>query len=264
MGRKYVPKKGELMKRLIYIISLLTLFVPAIASAIGIEASIGAWYQDPEGYVSYKPLTSSDRLDIDQNLNYDKETKVFGRLKIDMPLVIPNIYFMATPSRFDGRGQKASFNFGGKSFTSDPFDSEVQLDHYDIALYYGIPGLKTLTLGILNVELGLNARIIDFYAKVDQPTTGITASKSATIPVPMVYAGVQIKPVDLLKIEAEVRGIAYSSNHYYDIIGRLKVAPFGPLFIAGGYRYEDIKMDYSDIESELKLKGPFLEAGIEF
>lgn len=253
-------------KNLIYLMVVLSLFVPAVAGAIGIEASIGAWNQDPEGYVSYKPLTSTDRLDIDQNLNYDKETKVFGRLKIDMPLVIPNIYLMATPSRFDGRGQKdVSFKFGDKTFNANvPFDSEVQLDHYDIALYYGIPGLKTLTLGILNIELGLNARIIDFYAKVDQPSTGLSASKSATIPVPMVYAGIQVKPIDLLKIEGELRGIAYSSNHYYDIIGRLKVSPFGPLFIAGGYRYEDVKIDYSDIESEFKLKGPFLEAGIEF
>lgn len=253
-------------KNLIYLMVVLSLFVPAVAGAIGIEASIGAWNQDPEGYVSYKPLTSTDRLDIDQNLNYDKETKVFGRLKIDMPLVIPNIYLMATPSRFDGRGQKdVNFKFGDKIFNANvPFDSEVQLDHYDIALYYGIPGLKTLTLGILNIELGLNARIIDFYAKVDQPSTGLSASKSATIPVPMVYAGIQVKPIDLLKIEGELRGIAYSSNHYYDIIGRLKVSPFGPLFIAGGYRYEDVKIDYSDIESEFKLKGPFLEAGIEF
>lgn len=253
-------------KNLIYLMVVLSLFVPAVAGAIGIEASIGAWNQDPEGYVSYKPSSSTDRLDIDQNLNYDKETKVFGRLKIDMPLVIPNIYLMATPSRFDGRGQKdVNFKFGDKIFNANvPFDSEVQLDHYDIALYYGIPGLKTLTLGILNIELGLNARIIDFYAKVDQPSTGLSASKSATIPVPMVYAGIQVKPIDLLKIEGELRGIAYSSNHYYDIIGRLKVSPFGPLFIAGGYRYEDVKIDYSDIESEFKLKGPFLEAGIEF
>lgn len=254
-------------RRLIYLMVIVSLFIPAIAGAIGIEASIGGWNQDPEGYVSYKPLpTSPGRLDIDKDLNYDKETKVFGRLKIDMPLVIPNIYIMATPSRFEGRGQKnVNFSFGGTQFSGNiDFDSEVQLDHYDIALYYGIPGLKTLTLGILNVELGLNARIIDFYAKVDQPATNLSASKSATIPVPMVYAGLQIKPIDLLKIEGELRGITYGSNHYYDIIGRLKVSPFGPLFIAGGYRYEDIKIDYSDIESELKLKGPFLEAGIEF
>lgn len=251
------------MKRLAYLMVFVSFLFPAIAGAIGIEGAIGVWNQDPEGYVSYK---SADRLDIDQDLNYDKETKVFGRLKIDMPLVIPNIYLMATPSRFDGRGQKnVNFKFGDKTFNANvPFDSEAHLDHYDIALYYGIPGLKTLTLGILNIELGLNARIIDFYAKVDQPATGLSASKSATIPVPMVYGGIQVKPVDLLQIEGEFRGIAYSSNHYYDIIGRLKIAPFGPLFIAGGYRYEDVKIDYSDIESEYKLKGPFLEAGIEF
>jgi len=254
------------MKKVVYLIILMILFIPVVSQAIGLEASLGVWNQDPEGYVSYKPLTATDRLDIDQNLNYDKETKTFGRLKIDMPLVIPNIYIMATPSKFDGRGQKdVNFKFGDKTFNASvPFDSEVQLDHYDIALYYGIPGLKTLTLGILNLELGLNARIIDFSAKVDQPSTGLSASKSATIPVPMVYAGVQISPVDLIKIEGELRGIAYSSNHYYDIIGRLKIKPFGPVFIAGGYRYEDIKIDYQDILSEVKLKGPFIEAGIEF
>lgn len=255
------------MKRIVYlvtVVAIMALSVPAISHAIGLEASIGGWAQDPEGYVSYKALTYADRLDIDQNLKYDKETKVFGRLKIDMPLMLPNIYLMATPSRFDGIGQKdISFNFGGKTFQKDvSFNSEVQLDHYDIALYYGIPGLKTLTLGILNVELGLNARIIDFFAKVEQLT--ISASKRATIPVPMVYGGIQVSPVDLLSVEGEFRGIAYSSNRYYDIIGRLRVKPFGPLFIAGGYRYEDIKIDYSDIESRVKLKGPFLEAGIEF
>jgi len=241
---------------------LVVFLLPLSVQAIGLEASLGVWNQDPEGYVSYK----GDPLDIDKDLKYDKETKAFGRLKIDMPLVIPNIYVMATPSKFDGRGEKnVSFNFGGKTFNANvPFTSEVQLDHYDIALYYGIPGLKTLTLGILNVELGLNARIIDFSAKVDQPLTGLSASKSATIPVPMIYAGLQVSPIDLINIEGEFRGIAYSSNHYYDIIGRLKVKPFGPLFIAGGYRYEDIKIDYQDILSEVKLKGPFVEAGIEF
>ncbi len=251
------------MKRII-LIGLILLFLPASGLAIGLEAGIGAWNQDPGGYVSYKPLTAADRLDIDKDLKYDKEIKAFGRLKIDMPLVIPNIYLMATPSKFSGRGVKnVEFYFGGTKFTLGvPFDSEVQLHHYDIALYYGIPGLKTLTLGVLNAEVGINARIIDFSAKVVQSTT--SASKSATLVVPMVYAGLQVSPLKLIKVEGEFRGIAYGSNHYYDIIGRLKVRPFGPLFIAGGYRYEDMKIDYQEILSEVKLKGPFVEAGIEF
>jgi hypothetical protein len=80
----------------------------------------------------------------------------------------------------------------------------------------------------------------------------------------MFYLGAQLKPVKYLSLEAEARGIAYSSNHYYDLIGRLKVQPFGPLFIAGGYRYEEVKVDQSDVKANITLKGPFLELGLVF
>lgn len=242
------------------------IFIPGITGAMGLEFSLGVWNQDPEGYASYKRISSSDELDIDRDLNFDSETKLFGRLKIDMPLILPNIYIMATPSKFEGDGNLTrNFKFGNYTFSASvPFSSMVRLDHYDIALFYGIPGLKTMTMGKLNVEAGINARIIDFEAEVSQPLTGLKASKSATIPVPMVYLGAQFKPVSLIGLEAEIRGIAYSSNHYYDLIGRVKVRPLKMFFIAGGYRYENLKIDYSDILGEVKIKGPFLEAGIEF
>ena len=242
--------------------SLTLLLAPAVSLAIGIEGSIGVWNQDPEGYISYK----GDSLDVDRDLRYDKKTKPFGRVKIDAPLILPNIYLMATQSKFSGRGQKdINFRFGNQNFNANvPFDSELKIDRYDVALYYGVPGLRLLTAGILNVEFGLNARIIEFSAKVVQPQTNTSASKSATIPVPMVYAGVQISPVGLVSLEGELRGIGYGSNRYVDAIGRLKVRFFGPAFVAGGYRYEELKIDYSDIRSKVKVKGPFVEAGLQF
>jgi outer membrane protein len=261
----------ERMKRALVIsIFMLLIISPAVASAIGFEAAVGGWNQDPSGFVSYKPLTASDRLDIASDLKYDKETKVFGRLKVDMPLIIPNIYIMATPMKFEGEGQKTvTFKFGDQSFNASvPFTSSVQMDHYDIAFYYGVPFLKLATLGKVNVEAGINARVIDFSAKVSQPTTGLTATKASTIPVPMVFLAAQVKPISLISLEVEARGITYNSNHYYDLIGRVKIRPIDfPVlkpFIAGGYRYEDIKIDYSDIISEIKVQGPFVEAGIEF
>ena len=80
----------------------------------------------------------------------------------------------------------------------------------------------------------------------------------------MVYLGAQLKPLKYLSFEAEARGIAYSSNHYYDLIGRLKVSPFGPLFVAAGYRYEKVKVDQSDVKVNIALQGPFLELGLVF
>ncbi len=181
-----------------------------------------------------------------------------GRLKIDMPSILPNIYLMATPSRFEAIGQKdTSFTFGGQTYQANvPFYSKTRLDHYDIALYYGIPGLKKLTNGVLSAELGLNVRIMDLYAKVEQSQNNISESKSLTVPIPMLYTGLQIRPVNLLSMEGELRGVAYNSNHYYDLIGRLKVKPVKYVFLAGGYRYQELKIDVSDVKSKVKLKGP--------
>lgn len=238
------------------------LVIPQIVPATGIEVAVGVWQQDPSGDIGYK----GEALNVGTDLKYDSETKFFGRAKIDMPLVIPNIYIMATPMKFEGTGTKnVSFTFGGKTFNGNvPFSSSLQLDHYDIALFYGIPFIKTATLGKFNAELGINARIIDFKAEISQSTTGLSESKSLTVPVPLLYIGAQLKPIKLIGIEAEARGIAYGTNHYYDFIGRLKVRPMGPIFISGGYRYEDIKIDKSDVNANLKFQGPFVEAGVEF
>ena len=66
----------------------------------------------PEGRV--KPLYST--IDVDSNLRYGKKTRPMGRLKIDMPSILPNKYLMATPSRFEAIGHKdASFTFGGRT-----------------------------------------------------------------------------------------------------------------------------------------------------
>jgi hypothetical protein len=40
--------------------------------------------------------------------------------------------------------------------------------------------------------------------------------------------------------------------------------PFGPLFMAGGYRYDNRKIDYKDVDVDADIKGPFVEVGFEF
>ncbi len=232
------------------------------AYALGIEGAVGVWNQDPRGYMSYK----GDSLSVDRELHYDQETKVMARIKIDMPLFIPNIYLMYTPIKFEGRGEKATnFKFGSVTFRGNtPFQSEIRLTHYDIALYYGIPLVKTATAGMLNIDLGLDCRILDLKASIDQPSTNLHESKSMTVPIPMGYIGVEINPLKYLHLEGEVRGIGYNGNGYYDLIGRIKIIPFGPFFISAGYRYEKLKIDHLDVDSDIEVKGPFVEVGFSF
>ena len=243
---------------------------PCAASAMGIELSVGVWNQKPNGDISYKALTGQDNLSIRDNLKYSDDTKIFGRVKIDTPLLFPGIYLMATPMEFKNTGSKVNtFNFGNARIAANtPFTSELKLDHYDVGLFYGIPLLKTATVGILNVDLGLDARIIDFKARVtgQNPLNGLTESdsKSVVFPLPMLYLGVQVKPLAWIAAEGEVRAVVYDKNHYYDIIGRVKIKPFGPLYAAGGYRYEALKLDRYDVKAKANIGGPFGEIGVEF
>ena len=80
----------------------------------------------------------------------------------------------------------------------------------------------------------------------------------------MVYMGILFRPAKFIRVEAEGRVISYNSDHYYDFIGRVRINPFGPFFISGGYRYEDIKIDEEDVEADVTFKGPFAEIGVSF
>ncbi len=255
------------MKKLLPSIILLLVLAfgfPSITYAIGLEVALGGWQQSPKGTLAFEAFTVDDVLDLEKDLNYDDETRVFGRLKIDMPLVIPNIYLMATPMEFEGIGQKnVDFKFGDVTFAANTnFFSKITLDNYDIGLYYGIPFIETATLDMLNIEVGINVRIYDFEGLIQQGA--INESESFTLPIPMVYLAAQFRPIEKLAIEAEGRGIAYSGEHVYSLIGRLRLNVFGPLFVTGGYRYDEIEIDEEGVVIEADFSGPFAEVGLAF
>jgi outer membrane protein len=249
---------------------LLVFGISCVSYSAGIELAIGGWDQSPSGDFSYKSAAATDKLDLETDLGFQDKTEFMGRVKIDMPSIIPNVYIMATPMSFDGTGTKAvNFTFGDRTFdSSSAITSKLDMDQYDIALYYSVPFLETATIDTLNIDLGLNVKVIEFDAQVtgiDNATgLAVTEAKSVTLPVPVIYAGIQVNPTDKFAIEGEARGIAYSGNHYYDFIGRVKYQVFGPLFIAGGYRVQDIKIDEEDIRAEMEFSGPFAEAGLIF
>lgn len=248
------------------ILTLSIILFPQRVAGIGLEIAGGYWWQSPSGNIQSDAISSSDNLDLEQDLNYDDKYRPFGRIKADMPAYFPDLYLMATPMKFEESGSKnINFKFGDRIFSASiPFDSKLKMDHYDIALFYSLPFLNTATLKKLNAEIGIDARIINFEAEINQHLTGISESERLTIILPMVYVGIQLKPADFMNLEVEGRGIAYSSNHYYDLIGRLKIMPFGPFFVAGGYRHENVEIDRSDVEASIKFEGPFVEAGLHF
>jgi outer membrane protein len=238
------------------------------ARAVGLEMAVGGWSQSIGGTLSYTKTNIPDVIDLDQDIHFDDETKVVGRVKIDTPAFFPNIYLVAAPMEFEGTGSKSeTLTFGDITFdASADLNSKITLNQYDVGFYYGLPFVKTGTMGKLNVDLGLNVRIADFEAKITGTSGGITQTEteSLTVPIPMLYVGVQFMPISALAFEAEGRGIAVGDNRLYSLIGRVRYNFAGPVFLAGGYRYDKIEIDQDDVDAEIDFQGPFVELGLKF
>lgn len=253
----------KMFLRILFVSGVLA-FTSTNAFAIGVEVAVGGWAQSLDGELSYKSVFANDMIDLDREAGYDDEDRLFGRVKLDLP-VLPNIYFMGTPMEFEGDGNKiGAFKFGDVTIDA-PFYSRARLDHYDLALYYGVPLTGLASLGTLGIDLGINVRRLEIDMVVRERVLGAAEdSVDETIYVPMGYLAVQFKPIDKLALEGEVRGIAYSGNHYYDLIARLKYRFVGPAFATAGWRYEDLSIDEEDVRADITVSGPFVEAGLEF
>lgn len=235
------------------------------AHALGLEVALGGWQQNPSGEIAYEATDINDYLDVEDELNYDDEIRIHGRAKIDMPLFLPNLYLMASPTEFEATGEKAdSFSFGGIPFNPGPFYSKLTFDQYDVAFFYGLPFLRTATLDMINVDIGLNIRIVDLEAEVRQEAFGLSKQYDTTLALPQVYLGVQFEPCDWFAAEAEGRGITISDNSVFSLIGRLRFKIFGPAFAAAGYRYDRIDVDEDDVRADFTIQGPFAEVGLKF
>ena len=107
-------------------------------------------------------------------------------------------------------------------------------------------------------------RVLDVQAEVSQASSGAYEKFDGTLPVPQLYAGVQFQPLDWLALEAEGRGITISDDQVYSVLGRLRINIFGPAFVAGGYRYDKIDVDFDNFKVDFEIQGPFVEAGLRF
>lgn len=259
------------LRTVLSLVFAVLLLMPSMAQAIGAEIAIGAWRQSPMGLIQYNASGINDTLDLHDNLGLQRETRMYGRAKVDMPLLIPNVYLMYTPMEFEGMGKKnVTFKFGTINFNAAAkLQSKTRMSQVDGALYYGVPGLKTLTRDMLEIELGANLKVMNFYSEIRDvnslsATFNALSYKEIRIPIPMLYGAAALNPTEDFSFEFEARMTKYRENHFYDYIGRMKFNGPGPTFAAFGYRAQDIKIQEESIDAELTFRGVFLEAGVDF
>ena len=249
-------------------ILLLIGFSYGSSAAVELELAVGGWQQSINGTLGYQALTDSDIIDLDEELSFDDEARLTGRIKLELPLFFPNFYIVAAPSQFEGTGDKSvAFNYGDVTFNANAqLNSKITMDQYDIGLYFGLPFIKTGTVGKLNADIGLNLRIIDLETSITGMSGAITVTErqSITVPVPMLYLGIQFMPTDQFSIEAEGRGVSIGDNQLFSLLGRARYQWKGPLFVSCGYRYDKVDVDEDDVVADVDFSGPFVEVGLSF
>ena len=234
----------------------------------GIDGEISAGYikQDISGWVKYK----GSEADVEDDLKIGSENSFFVKAKLEHPIpLLPNIKLMYERMRFSGDGKvQRSYTFGNVTVNvNDRVQTKLDLDHYDLVLFYNLPFINMLQ--VVDGEIGLNIRFIDFYGKVRDVDQNKEDSTSFIAPIPMLHGSLEIKPVDLFSFLIEANGIAYQGHHYYDISGELRIKPVRTpafdLFVGLGYKYEKLKIDdIDDTSADIKIKQPYAQAGLMF
>lgn len=242
--------------------ALLAVASTAHAEFIGLEIGAAGWRAAPSGWIEDEGTGGSGMADLERDLGLDDEFGGFAWVRVMHPIpLLPNIKLTYTPLKFDGSGTVGGpFSIGGVNFAGQQVRSEAELNQIDATLFY------ELLDNIVDLDVGLNVKVLDGYFKVTNRTTGDTAEIDFNAPIPMLYANVGVNlPFTGLSAAVEGAGIAYSGNRLVDVKAGVRYSFAGVVAVEAGYRRLQLKLDdIDDLSSDLTVDGPYLGVMAKF
>ena len=132
---------------------LVILFVPYRAFAFpGLDIGLSYRRPTPSGTMEYKPVAGyPGDIDLKNNLKFGAANKPFARIKAKPPMMLPNIYLMATSITFEGSGPLArDISFDNTTLPVDSNSTSSQIIQH--------PSQRSLQM-YLEIELRNSHRI---------------------------------------------------------------------------------------------------------
>ena len=242
--------------------ALLTVATAAQAEFVGLEVGISGWYADPSGWVESERSGASGRADLERDLHLDSETTGFVWLRVVPPLpLLPNFKLSHAPMKFEGAGRVGQeFSLRGQAIgVGERIDSELELDQWDVALFYN------LLDNVVELDLGINVKVLDGHVSVT-PEGGSTQRMSFTAPVPMLYARVGANlPFTGLYVGAEGSAISYDGHKLADLKAGIRYTFAHVVGLEAGYRLQKLKLDdLDDVSADFEVAGPYLGVSARF
>ncbi len=258
------------MKRLVALVLVFSaVFVPA-ANALPLadfDVSVGMARPAPSGDFKYGSGSTITTMNLKDTLNMDTGSSTILRLDVKHAIpILPNIYIHHLPIKVEGAKDLASsVTFGTQTFSATTrVTSVLDMGQDDVGLYYSIPLVKSLTVNMLELKAGLNVRVMNFKASLASALPAKSEEKSFTAPIPMLYLGLDLNPIDLFSINAEVKTLSVGGNGITDYAAELRIKPLRILYIGVGYASETIKIDSNDINANISFAEPYVVVGAQF
>lgn len=220
----------------------------------------GVYRQEIDGDVRVE--TGSGDATVDTSI-LDLEKDRNGWAEIDLQAIQKHhLRFAYIPMEFDGDTLLAlPINLGGDTFdVSDRIISRLKLDTYELSYRYDIYLGERITLSPI-VQLSL----VDGRIEVLDKTIGVGYDESQLVPVPALGLRAEVYPLARIGVFAEGKGFTIGSQgSMWDAQGGVSLHPLRSLSLKASYRVLDYDVDYSGVEFNARMQGPFLAASLRF
>ena len=231
-------------------LSTLMAFAFATTSAnagviVDLEAGAGVWDVAPSGTINY-----GREADLKQDLGLDSSTNTYFYADFNhfVPLV-PNVRAEKQELKIDATKSIDNVTFGGKNYNENT-TTKLDLSQTDVTLYWGVPGLKLLTAGMLRVDFGIDLKQFNGSITLNSTSVGTTTADLDFV-VPMGYVGATFDPPFVpATISASYKKISYKDSSLDDMMAKVSVNLPIPLPLIDfkldlGYKKQTLTIDDS-------------------
>ena len=251
------------MRRFLVLFTALQLLsTGSVADMLGIRAGANYWNYDISGTARYKSKSSSDNIDVNQELGYNNGSAGVYYLDLELPMpLLPNVRLTYTDIDEDANGRLSKTVVYGNAtfFANEAVRSQVKLKQTDITLYY------ELLDDVVSLDIGLDGKFIDSEARISSETSG-TQDASVSGWVPLAYAGIGVDlPLTGFGVSADGSLSKYQGSRFYDYSIRVTYTTAWHMGLDAGYR--KIKMHLDDFDNsfaDIEFDGPYAGAYLEF
>jgi outer membrane protein len=255
------------MKKIITSTIVSGLLISSANAFMGLNAEVGTgvWAPEMSGTVGYGSNATSNQIDFgDLGLDYKKydNTYMYADFSHFVPF-IPNARVESVSYSMSGKASNG-INWNGNTVTVDS-KTDIKMDQTDMILYWGVPFISTATVGVLDINFGLDAKNI----KGEITLNDDTAKFDETLPLAYLNTRIDL-PFAPVNLEGTMKTISYDGASISD--NEIKLSGVLDLTVVDlkvdlGYRIQNITIPtklVNNLEADIDTKGIFLGVSAKF